>query len=347
MKISSQTFPAEFGEIKYLTLTNPAGASVTLSNLGAGIVGVTVPDRDGNLADVVLGYKDPAAWMADGPCAGKVPGRFANRIALGHFTLDGKEYSLAINNGPNALHGGPTGFQNRLWEVAEATPEKVVFTYRSADGEEGYPGNLDVKATYEWTPESELILTLEAESDAPTVINLTNHVYFNLDGHDAGSIFDHKLTLKAEKYLPTDPTQIPTGELADVAGTPMDFRTPKAIGADIHADFEPLKIGKGYDHCWAVDGYEKGQLKEVATLASDRSGRSVVISTTQPGMQVYTGNWLAGSPESKSGHSYADYDGVAIECQGYPDAPNKPSFPTSELRPGQLYKEVISFKFNN
>ncbi|MCM1356800.1 MAG: galactose mutarotase [Staphylococcus sp.] len=344
MNIQTTTSASPAGEITLYTLTNASGASVTLSSLGAGIVAVRVPDRDGKLANVALGYKDPASYLGDGPCAGKIPGRFANRIAKGGFTLDGKDYTLAINNGPNALHGGPTGFMNRIWE-SKAEGDKVTFTYRAADGEEGYPGNLDVTAEYTWSDDNKLSLHITAGTDAPTVVNLTNHAYFNLDGEDSGSVLDHELQLLASRYLPTDDTQIPTGELAPVAGTPMDFTVAKAIGRDINADFHPLKVGKGYDHCWVIDGYAKGQLKEVATLSSAKSGRTLVIATTQPGMQVYTGNWLAGCPESISGGAYNDYDGVAIECQGFPDAPNKPAFPSAVLRPGEKYDETITFKF--
>ncbi|MCM1077474.1 MAG: galactose mutarotase [Bacteroides sp.] len=345
MKIQTETITSPAGEIKLYTLTNHSGSSVTLSSLGAGIVAVRVPDCNGRIADIALGYKNPVSYLADGPCAGKIPGRFANRIALGKFTLDGKEYTLAINNGSNALHGGPTGFMNRIWD-SNADGNRVTFTYRSADGEEGYPGNLSVKAEYTWSDDDKLTLHITAESDAATVVNLTNHAYFNLDGENSGSVLDHELLLRASNYLPTDDTQIPTGEIAPVKDTPMDFTSFKAIGRDINADFHPLKVGKGYDHCWVIDDYEKGRLKEVAELRSNKSGRSLVISTTQPGMQVYTGNWLAGCPESISGGSYNDYDGVAIECQGFPDAPNKPGFPSPVLRPGEKYDETIVFKFN-
>lgn len=344
MNIQTSKASSPAGEITLYTLTNKSGASVTLSSLGAGIVAVTVPDATGNMANVVLGYKDPASYLADGPCAGKIPGRFANRIALGHFTLDGKDYTLAVNNGPNALHGGPTGFMNRIWD-SSLNGDSVEFSYRAADGEEGYPGNLDVKAIYTWTDDNELKLQLHAETDAPTVINLTNHVYFNLDGENAGSVLDHRLRLNATRYLPTDDTQIPTGELAPVKDTPMDFTEFKAIGQDINADFHPLKVGKGYDHCWVCDGYSKGTVKEVAVLRSSKSGRELRISTSQPGMQIYTGNWLAGCPESISGGTYNDYDGVAIECQNFPDAPNHPEFPSSRLDPDEKYNETIIFKF--
>lgn len=345
MNITTQQFNSSKGSITHYTITNASGASVTLSTLGAGIVAINVPDKDGQLDNVALGYKDAASWIADGPCAGKIPGRFANRIARGQFKLDDKAYTLAINNGPNALHGGPEGFMNRIWDAKISGNDTVVFIYVAEDGEEGYPGNLTVTARYTWNDNNELTLVLEADTDAPTVINLTNHVYFNLDGEASGSVLEHELRLNSDLYLPTDETQIPTGEFAPVAGTPMDFREFKAIGRDINAEFEPLKIGKGYDHCWIVRGHEKGILKEVAALKAARSGRELRVLTTQPGMQVYTGNWLEGCPESISGHNYHDYDGVAIECQNFPDAPNHPEFPSSELRPGEEYKETIKFVF--
>lgn len=345
MSISLTRSLSPAGEITLVNITNPSGASVTLSSLGAGITAINVPDRDGRLADVVLGYKDPASWMADGPCAGKVPGRYANRIALGHFTIDGTEYSLAVNNGPNALHGGPTGFQNRIWAVETIGDDTVKFTYTSADGEEGYPGNLTATAIYHWSDNNELTLTLRAFTDAPTVVNLTNHAYFNLAGEGSGSVLSQKLRLNASHWLPTDATQIPTGEIAPVAGTPMDFTDAKEIGRDIQMDFEALRIGKGYDHCWVIDGYQKGKLSEVARLSDDESGRSLTVYTTQPGVQIYTGNWLAGCPTSISGGEYSDYDGIAIECQNFPDAPNKPGFPSPRLNPGEEYEEVIKFCF--
>ena len=347
MRIESKRVASPKGDITLYTITNAAGASVTLSSLGAGIVAVVVPDRDGKLDDVVLGYADAADYIADGPCAGKVPGRFANRIANGTFELDGQTYHLAINNGPNALHGGPEGFQNQIWDSTTEGDDTVVFTHFSPDGYEGYPGNLHVKATYTWSADNTLTLMLEATTDTATVVNLTNHVYFNLAGHGTGSMTGHKLWLKASRYLPTDETAIPTGELAPVKGTPMDFTEPKAIGRHMYAPFKDLKIGKGYDHCWVLDDYEKGKLQHVATLADEKSGRSVEVSTTQPGVQVYGGNWLEGCPAGKDGAVYHDYAAVALECQGFPDAPNKPGFPSPVLRPGQQYKETIKFTFKN
>lgn len=332
-------------EIMLYTMVNAKGASVSLSSLGAGIVSIVVPDKDGKMTDVVLGYPQAMSYMADGPCFGKVPGRFANRIALGKFSLDEKEYTLPINNGPNALHGGPQGFQNQVWESREVDGA-VEFMYYSEDGEMGYPGALKTVARYQWDDQNVLELTLTAECDAPTVVNLTNHVYFNLKGEGNGGVLDHVLTLNASEYLATDPTQIPLGESVPVAGTPMDFVTPKKIGQDIKADFEALKIGKGYDHCWVIDGYEPGQIQKAATLYSEVSGIEVEVLTTQPGVQVYTGNWLSGCPEGKNGHVYNDYDGVALECQHYPDSPNKPEYPTTVLRPGESFQEAIIFAFN-
>ncbi len=342
MKITHTTVPSDKGPITLYTLTNATGAEVTLSSLGAGIVSVRVPDRDGKLDDVVIGYANAADYFYDGPCAGKVPGRFANRIARGRFTLDGKEYSLAINNGPNALHGGPEGFQNRIWDSA-VEGDTVVFSRTSPDGEENYPGTMQVKAEYTWTDDCTLTLHLTATTDAPTIVNLTNHTYWNLDGENSGPVFDHQMWLS--RYLPTDDTLIPTGEMAAVEGTPMDFTTAKAIGRDIKADFPALNYGKGYDNCWIVDNHD-GSLRHVATLESPRSGRVLEVLTTQPAAQVYTGNWLAGSPESVSGRSYNDYDGVAIECQNMPDAPNHANFPSPVLRPGEVYDQTIVFKLN-
>lgn len=331
-------------DIHRYTVVNSSGAYVQLSEIGAGITAIAVPDKDGNIADVVLGYPDPASYFADGPCAGKIPGRYANRIAGGRFSLDGKEYELPVNNGPNHLHGGPDGFQNKVWE-SRIDGDAVEFLYYSEDGEMGYPGALKAVARYEWSEENELRLTLTAESDAPTVVNLTNHAYFNLDGEGNGNILGHVLRLNASEYLPTDDTLIPEGESEPVAGTPMDFVTPKPIGRDINADFPALKYGKGYDNCWVIDGAEPGQIQSAAELYSPLSGRRLEVLTTQPGVQIYTGNWLAGCPVAKCGRSYEDYEGVAIECQNFPDSPNKADYPSPVLRPGERYEQAIIFAF--
>lgn len=344
MKISTQTFASPKGQITLYTLTNAQGASVTLSTVGAGIVAVKVPDRDGQIDDVLLGYDNPASYFYDGPCAGKVPGRYANRIAGGRFTLDGTTYQLNINNGPNSLHGGPEGFSHKLWQ-GQVRPGGVRFTLNSPDGDEHFPGNLVAGAEYAWSDDNQLTLVLMAQCDKPTVVNLTNHAYWNLDGENSGSALDQTLWLNASRYLPTDSTLIPTGEFAPVAGTPMDFTRPKRLGQDIGQDFPALKYGKGYDNCWAIDHWQPGKMQLAARLEAARSGRVLQVFTTQPAVQVYTGNWLAGCPANKGGHRpYRDYEGVAIECQGMPDAPNHPQFPSQVLRPGETYQQTIVFE---
>ena len=333
-------------DIKLFSIVNADGSEVILSNLGAGIVSVVVPDRDGRPADVVLGYRDPADYDTDGPCMGKVPGRYANRIAAGRFSLGGKSYELAVNNGPNHLHGGPGAqcFANRIWE-AEAQPSGVRFTLDSPDGDAGYPGALHVEARYTWSDDRRLTLLLRATAEAETIVNLTNHAYFNLKGEEAGDVTGHRLKLYASRYLPTDETLIPTGEPAPVAGTPMDFTQPKAIGAELKADFPALNYGKGYDNCFVVDDWQEGVVRPVAELSEETSGRRLVVLTDAPGIQVYTGNWLSGCPVSKSGRAYRDYDGVALECQAFPDSPNRPQFPFKTLKPGEIYENTIIFAF--
>lgn len=343
-KIASETLSTKVGNITIYTMVNHHGASVSLSSLGAGIISIIVPDKNGKLADVTLGYDNIADYMSDGPCAGKTPGRYANRIAKGEFDLDGKSYKLNINNGPNHLHGGPNGFQNCIWN-SQQVGNGVEFTLISLDGNENYPGDLSVKVTYFWNDDYELSIFYEATTNKPTIINLTNHTYFNLGGENSGSVLNEKLKLECSTYLPTDDTLIPTGEIVSVKNTPMDFTSLKALGEDIKADFPALKYGKGYDNCWVIDGWQKNKLTKAVELTDDVSGRILVVETTQPAVQIYTGNWLAGSPLSKSKRSYNDYDGVAIECQGMPDAPNKPNFPSQELRPGEIYKQEIKYIF--
>lgn len=345
MNISKESVATPHGDITLYTLTNASGAQVVLSSLGAGINKVIVPDKDGNMADVIIGYENPADYFYDGPCAGKTPGRYANRIKHGKIAIDGKEYSLPINNGPNHLHGGPEGFQNKIWGSA-VEGNSVVFSRVSPDGEMGYPGSLTAKVTYTWHDDNSLDISYEATTDAPTVVNLTNHAYFHLGGHDKGNALNHTLHLNCSRYLRTDASQAPLGTLDPVEGTPMDFTSPKPLGKDIKEDFEALNIGKGYDHCFVVDNWEKGKLAEVATLTDPESGRSLTILSTQPGAQLYTGNWLTGSPKGKGGVEYHDYDLVAIECQGFPDAPNQPDFPSQLLSPGETYTQRIIYKFH-
>lgn len=346
MTVEERIIPSVKGDIRLFTLSNTHGMTVELSSLGAGIVSVVVPDARGNLDDVALGYRDPLDYMYDGPCAGKTPGRYANRIAAGRFSIDGETYQLAINNGPNALHGGPEGFQNQIWD-AEILSDGVRFTYVSKDGEEGYPGTLT--AVVEYTLEREfnrLNIDIRATADKPTVVNLTNHTYWNLRGEASGTALDHVMTMLCSRFLPGDDTLIPSGEMAPVAGTPMDFTAPKRLGQDVKADFPAINYAKGYDSSWVVDNWEKGKYQDgIVTLDEPESGRRLEIGSTQPAAHVYTGNWLSGSPLGKSGRSYEDYDGVAVEMQGMPDAPNKPQFPGQLLRPGETYHQAITFTF--
>ena len=332
-------------EIYLYTLTNASGAYVKLCNVGAAIVSIVVPDKNGKLGDVVMGFNSASDYVNEKPCAGKIPGRYANRIAKGKFTLDGVEYTLPINNGPNHLHGGPAGFHKQVWD-SRIDADAVEFMYFAADGEAGYPGNLKAVAHYTWGEDNSLKLVMTAETDKPTVVNLTNHVYLNLDGEGSGSVLDHKLELNASQYLPTDETLIPLGEPEDVAGTPMDFVEAKPLGQDIKADFPALKYGKGYDNCYLIDGYIPGQLSTAADLWGAVSGRHLEILTTQPAVQVYTGNWLSGGLVGKCGRPYEDYDAVAIECQHAPDSPNHPEYPTTVLRPGEVFEEAIIFAFD-
>jgi len=344
--IRIDTFETERGEITTYELINASGASVKLSSLGAGVLEIKVPDRDGNLADVVLGYKELNDYFFDGPCAGKVPGRFANRICKGHLDIDGKTYQLNCNHqGIHHLHGGNVGFQNKIWDC-EMEGDTVVFTLDSPDGDENYPGNLSVRVAYSWSDDNVLKVMLGAVTDAPTVLNLTNHTYFNMAGEDKdGTALDQELQLNCSRYLVTDADLIPTGEMATVKDTPMDFTQPKVIGRDIKQDFTALNYGKGYDNCWIIDGCEDGDVHLAAVLSDPKSGRVVKISTDQPSVQVYTGNWLEGCPVSKSGKRYHDYDGVAIECQGMPDAPNHENFISQLLRPDEEYRRTILFDF--
>jgi len=344
-KIFSQQYSAM--ELQYIKMTNRNGAQVVLCNVGAGIVSIEVPDRNGNLVDVALGYKNPADYFGDAPCMGKTPGRCANRIAYARFTLNEKEYHLDANiNGIHHLHGGANGFANQLWETY-IEEDSVSFQHISPDGAQGYPASIEAKVTYRWNEDNQLIIQFHAVSSDDTVVNLTNHVYFNLAGENSGSVLEHTLQLNASQWLPANNELIVTGEIADVAETPMDFRIAKPIGRDIYSDFDALKKGKGYDSCWVINGWSAGKLCPVAILSDEKTGITLEVFSTQPGVQIYTGNWLSGSPESKSGRSYNDYDGIAIECQAFPDSPNKPHFPSVVLRKNDCYEQTIIFQFQN
>lgn len=337
-------FTPEGEAVVVYTMRNSKGCEVELCNMGAAIVSVKVPDRNGVIEDVALGYENRMDYVNEGACMGKVPGRYANRIGKGTFTLDGKEYRLGINNGPNSLHGGPTGFDKCLWE-GRVEENRVVFALDSADGHEGYPSDLYTEVVYDWDDDNRLEITLLAQTNGATILNLTSHAFFNLAGAASGDIKAHTLRLNATQYLPTDPMLIPTGEMVDVEGTPMDFRTPRVLGKDIDADFPAIIYGKGYDSCWKLDGYKEGVIQEAALLADPTSGRTMRLLSDQPAIQVYTGNWLSGCPMGKGGVRYGDYAGVTIECQGFPDAPNKPHFPSQVLRKGERYERHIIFEF--
>lgn len=345
MKLETKTFPSPKGEITWVTITNERGMQVVLSSVGAGIVAVKLPQKDGKLLDVVIGYDDPTAYFGDGPCAGKTPGRYANRIANGKICIEGKEYQLPINNGPNHLHGGPDGFQNRIWNCVPEGDNKVVFTLDSPDNDAGYPGNLRAMVVYTICNDNAIQIDYYATTTDTTVVNLTNHSYFNLDGHDSGSCLGQTLQMNCSGILDIDDTQIPTGKVNDVKNSPFDFTTPHAIGERIGEDEHSLKVCKGYDHCWMIDGYD-GTLRELGKLKAANSDLTLTIFTDQPGAQVYTGNWLEGCPKGKDGCTYHDYDAVAIECQGAPDAPNHENLPSQELHPGEEYHRTIRFQFS-
>jgi aldose 1-epimerase len=336
--------------IEMVTLKNANGMEVKAISYGAIITSMKVPDRAGTLADVVLGFDQPNQYWADPPPPyfGAIVGRYGNRIANGAFTLDAKKYTLVKNNGPNHLHGGTKGFDKVLWNVAtKNAPEgaSAIFTYTSPDGEEGYPGTLTSRVTYTLTDKNALIVDYHATTDKPTVLNLTQHSYFNLAGEGAGDILGHEVMLNADRYVPIDATSIPLGQLAPVAATPFDFRQPTAIGARINQDHLQLKNGKGYDHNWVLNG--KGPGPQLAARVTDpKSGRIMEIATTEPGVQFYTGNFLDGTIKGKSGHVYGHRTGFCLETQHYPDSPNHKSFPTTELRPGKAYESRTVFTFS-
>ena len=327
------------------TIRNANGCEVQLCNIGASIVSVKSPDRDGKIDDIVLGYKEPMSYFGDGAASGKSVGRVANRIAKGKMTIEGVEYNLEINNGPNHLHGGSKGFANQLWESRVET-NRVVFSRTSEDGEQNYPGELYVEAGYYFSDDNELEITYMARTNKTTVVNLTNHVYWNLAGEGSGKdILDHELRLNCSRVLEMDPTQIPTGEYLDVKGTPQDFTSWRKFGDEILSEFNHMKDFKGYDHFFVLDNWKPNILAEVGELRCAATGRKVEILSSQAGAMVYTGNWLEGGcPVTKSDSRYKDYAGVAIECQNYPNAVNEPRFPSVVLTPEQTYCQKIVFK---
>lgn len=327
------------------TMRNASGATVRLSTFGAAIVSVTVPDRSGHMEDVVLGYKKADDYFCDSAAMGKSVGRFANRIAYGRMEIEGQEYRLEVNSGVNHLHGGTKGFANRLWEGRVET-NRVVMSLLSEDGDQGYPGTLSVEALFDFDDDNALEITYLARTDRTTVVNLTNHVYFNLSGEGSGDILDHQLRLDVSQTLEMDERQIPTGRLLNVADTPLDFRTFRAFREGIDADFNRIRDFHGYDHAFPIDGWRPNILTEAGELRDPRSGRTMTVLTSQPSVMVYTGNRLAGGcPQTKSGGRYEEYAGVALECQNYPDAMNHPGFPTPLLHEGELYCQKTVYRF--
>jgi len=311
---------------------------------GGIIVSLRAPDRQGRIDDIVLGYATAADYARNnGPFFGAIVGRYGNRIAKGRFTLDGAAYTLATNNGPNHLHGGLKGFDKVVWR-GEARPDGVTFTYTSADGEEGYPGALTARVTYVLTDRNELAIDYEATTDKPTVVNLTQHSYFNLAGSRANDILGHELMLNAPRYTPVDATLIPTGEIASVEGTPLDFRKSTKIGARINDAHPQMKFGLGYDHNWVIARTGPG-LVEAAKVVEPVTGRTMTISTTEPGIQFYSGNFLKGDLKGKGGRVYPHRSGFCLETQHYPDSPNHANFPSTVLRPGEEYKSQTVFTF--
>lgn len=329
-------------------LTNNKGAELTITNYGAKIVSLMVPDRSGKLTDVVTGHNSIDEYLvSEESYFGAICGRYGNRIAGGKFTLDGIVYDkLAINNGPNSLHGGLKGFNSVVWDLNKIDGQTVELKYTSADGEEGFPGKLDTTVTYHLSDDNEVIITYHAVTNKPTVLNLTNHSYFNLSGQGDPSVYDHKLTINADYYLPTDETAIPYGPKEKVEGTPMDFRTPHEVGERIDEDFEALNFGKGYDHTYILNKKEENELSLCARCTSPKTGIVMECYTTQPGVQLYTGNWMTGNFVGKNGQRYPARAALCLETQHYPDSPNKPEYPSTVLRPGETFQSKTIYKFS-
>jgi len=334
-------------EVSIYTLVNANGFKVKITNLGAKIVSLEVPDRNGKVADVVLGYDSLKQYLKGDKFYGSTVGRFANRIAKGKFKLDSVQYTLAINNAPNALHGGPKGFHSVLWNaeiVKNAGYPSLKLTYHSPDMEEGYPGNMDVQVMYTWMADNSLKIEYLATSDKNTVCNLTNHAIFNLRGAGNGDILLHEMMINADAFTPVDSTLIPTGELRPVKGTPMDFTTPTAIGKRINDKYEQLVKGNGYDHNYVLNN--PGNINTLAARVYEpESGRVLEVYTDQPGLQFYSGNFLNGRDGGKAGTKYMFRTGFALESQKFPDAPNQPKFATTELKKGEKYTQVSIYKF--
>ncbi|GAA0895871.1 aldose epimerase family protein [Virgisporangium aurantiacum] len=337
------------GEVDRFTLGNTQGMRVRILTFGGIIQSIEVPDRRGRVSNVVLGFAGLTDYVERSPYFGCITGRYANRIALGRFTLDGASYRLPTNDGPNSLHGGTVGFDKHVWK---ATPFErgdavgVRMRHISPDLDQGYPGTLTTTVTYTLTSDNALRIGYRATTDRPTIVNLTNHTYFNLAGEGSGSVEGHVLRIDAGRYTPVDETLIPTGSIDPVAGTPMDFTRPVAIGERIRDDFPQLVNGGGYDHNWVLDREPGSGLVEVATVVEPQSGRVLTVLTEEPGIQFYSGNLLDGTLTGTSGRAYHRGAGFALETQHFPDSPNHPNFPTTVLRPGQVYRTTTVYRFS-
>jgi aldose 1-epimerase len=347
---------SEFGKTKEgitvdrFLLTNAKGVEAVVTSYGAALVSLKVPDRSGKAADVVLGYETVDGYEQGTSYFGGTIGRYGNRIAGGQFTLDGKTFQLPKNDGPNDLHGGTRGFNKRIWKAVDrsnASAQILELSYTSADGEEGFPGTLAARVTYSLPAETnELRIEYSATTDKDTVINLTNHSYFNLAADMSREILDHQLVLHAREFTPVDSTLIPTGELRAVSGTPFDFTKATAIGARISQDDEQLKLGRGYDHNWVLARTDKGGLQAAAEVYEPTSGRVLEVLTTEFGIQFYSGNFLDGSTKGKGGQAYGHRTGFCLETQHFPDSPNHPNFPSTVLKPGQTYRSTTVLRFS-
>lgn len=338
---------ADGTRVESIQLRDGSGMQATVLTLGAALHSLQVPDRDGAYADVLLADGTLQATLDKPQYFGATVGRFANRIAAGRFSLDGHTYQVPTNDGPNSLHGGSRGFDKVVWDVVEAKADHVTLRHVSADGEQGFPGTLTVTATYTLQGNGRLLVEYRATTDAPTIVNLSNHAYWNLSGEGSGTAMDHELTIPASTYTPVDATLIPTGVLQPVEGTAFDFRTAKPIGRDLRRGDEPqLLHGHGYDHNWVISRSPSKELREVARVHDPRSGRVMTLLSTQPGLQFYSGNFLDGSTVGKRGSVYRQGDAIALEPQLFPDTPNQPAFGSARLDPGQTYLNRIVYQFS-
>ncbi|MGA0559644.1 aldose epimerase family protein [Larkinella sp. VNQ87] len=327
-------------------LTNAKGMKVAITNYGGRIVSILVPDKTGKMVDVNLGHSSIDDYLANESFFGTLVGRYGNRIAKGQFTLEGKTYKLPVNNGPNSLHGGKKGFNARMWDATPAGDNSLKLRYVSQDGEEGYPGTLTVDVTYTLTDDNGIRIDYQATTDKTTVVNLTNHAYFNLNGEGSGSVADHLIQINADRFTPVDATLIPTGELASVEGTPFDLRKPVAIGERQDADHVQIKNGGGFDHNFVLNGGQTAQPRLIATVTSPKTGISMDVLTTEPGVQFYGGNFLNGKAVGKTGNPYEKRSAFCLETQHYPDSPNQPNFPSTVLKPGETYKTTTEYRFS-